>query len=86
MKAGERGSLMARLFNSREGFTVKDDKLPGRLYDPKPDGPDAGKRIFEEKAFQKAVELFYEMIGCDPETGRPSRGKLTELGLEWADE
>ncbi len=86
MKAGERGSLMARVFNSREGFTVKDDKLPGRLFDPKPDGPDAGKRIFKEKTFQKAVELLYEMIGCDPETGRPSRGKLTELGLEWADE
>jgi hypothetical protein len=23
------------------------------------------------------------MIGCDPETGRPHRGKLLELGLEW---
>lgn len=86
MKAGERGTLMARVFNSREGFTVKDDKLPGRLFDPKPDGPDAGKRIFEEKEFQKAVELLYAVIGCDPETGRPSRGKLIELGLEWADE
>jgi len=86
MKAGERGTVMARVFNSREGFTVKDDKLPGRLFDPKPDGPDAGKRIFEEKEFQKAVELLYAVIGCDPETGRPSRGKLIELGLEWADE
>jgi aldehyde:ferredoxin oxidoreductase len=86
MKAGERGTMMARAFNWREGFNVKDDQLPKRLFDPKPDGPDAGKKIFSAKDFNWAVNLFYEMTGCDPETGRPLRRKLIELGLEWVDE
>ena len=86
MKAGERGTLIARAFNSREGFTIKDDKLPKRLFNPKPDGPDAGRKIFEQEDFKKAIEMLYEMIGCDPKTGRPHRGKLLELGLGWVDE
>jgi aldehyde:ferredoxin oxidoreductase len=86
MKAAERGTMMARAFNSREGFTIKHDKLPKRLFDPKPDGPNAGKKIFEEKDFEQAIELFYDVTGCDPQTGRPHRGKLIELGLEWVDQ
>ncbi|MBW2428235.1 MAG: aldehyde ferredoxin oxidoreductase family protein [Deltaproteobacteria bacterium] len=83
MKSAERGSMMARAFNSREGFTIKDDRLPERLFDPKPDGPNAGQKIFEKNDFNRAVKMFYEMIGCDPATGRPHHGKLMELGLEW---
>lgn len=86
MKAAERGTMMARAFNCREGFTIKDDTLPRRLFDPKPNGPDAGKEIFEQGDFDRAVVQFYEIIGCDPETGRPHRGKLMELGLEWVDD
>ena len=86
MKAGERGTMMARAFNWREGFRVKNDRLPKRLFDPKPDGPNAGKKIFTAKDFNKAVKLFYEMIGCNPKTGRPHRGKLIELDLEWVEE
>ena len=86
MKAAERGSMMARAFNSREGFTIKEDRLPKRLYDPKPDGPKAGQKIFDEKDFNQAIETLYDAIGCDPRTGRPLRGKLIELGLEWVDE
>jgi aldehyde:ferredoxin oxidoreductase len=86
LNAAERGSMIARAFNSREGFTIEDDRLPKRLFDPKPDGPDSGRKIFEEEDFNRAVELFYEMIGCDPETGRPGRGKLMALGLDWVAE
>ncbi|MBT8363819.1 MAG: aldehyde ferredoxin oxidoreductase family protein [Deltaproteobacteria bacterium] len=86
MKSAERGSMMARAFNSREGFTIKDDRLPERLFDPKPDGPNAGQKIFEKNDFNRAVKMFYEMIGCDPATGRPHHGKLMELGLEWMEE
>jgi aldehyde:ferredoxin oxidoreductase len=86
MKSAERGTILARAFNSLEGFTIKDDRLPGRLYDPKPDGPNAGEAIFTEKDFQQGIELFYELIGCDPQTGRPHRRKLIELGLEWVEE
>jgi aldehyde:ferredoxin oxidoreductase len=86
MRAGERGTLIARTFNSREGFTIKDDRLPKRLFDPKPDGADAGKEIFSEADFVEATRLYYDMIGCDPDTGRPERAKLLELGLDWINE
>jgi aldehyde:ferredoxin oxidoreductase len=86
MNAAERGSMLARAFNSREGFSIKDDRLPRRLYDPKPDGPNSGHKIFEEKDFNQAVKLYYEMIGCDPDNGRPNHGKLMALGLDWVEE
>ena len=66
MKAAERASMMARAFNSREGFTIKDDLLPKRIFDPKPDGPNAGKKIFTEEDFYKAIWTLYEMMGVDP--------------------
>lgn len=31
----------------------------------------------------KAMETYYEMMGWDPETGVPGRGKLAELDLDW---
>ncbi|MGD9301327.1 MAG: aldehyde ferredoxin oxidoreductase family protein [Desulfobacterales bacterium] len=86
MRAAERASMLARAFNSREGFSIKDDRLPPRLFDPKPDGPESGKKIFEEEEFNRAIALYYEMISCDPGTGRPLRGKLLELDLEWVEE
>ena len=86
MRAAERGTMIARAFNSREGFGVNDDRLPQRLFDPKPDGANAGQQIFKEEDFNHAVRLYYEMIDCDPQTGRPGRAKLLELGLEWVAE
>ncbi len=85
MQAAERGSLLARAFNFREGFSVKDDRLPRRLFEPKPGGPEAGKQMFTPEDFTEAIRLFYEIIGCDPESGRPRRGKLMEMDLEWVD-
>ena len=86
LTAAERGSMLARAFNSREGFTIKDDRLPRRLFNPKPDGPGSGKKIFEEDDFNEAIALYYEMINCDSDTGRPSHEKLIELGLDWLEE
>jgi aldehyde:ferredoxin oxidoreductase len=86
MRAGERATLIARAFNSREGFTINNDQLPKRLFDPKPDGANAGQHIFREADFNQAVRLYYDMIGCDPDSGRPQRCKLLELGLEWIEE
>ena len=86
IKAAERATMMARAFNSREGYNINHDRLPKRLYDPKPDGPNAGKNIFNSTDFNNAVQAYYEMIGCDPETGRPHRGKLLELDLDWVED
>jgi aldehyde:ferredoxin oxidoreductase len=68
MRAGERGTMIARAFNSREGFSANNDRLPQRLFDPKPDGANAGKHIFKEEDFNEAIRLYYDMM---------------ELGLEW---
>jgi aldehyde:ferredoxin oxidoreductase len=86
MQAAERSSVLARAFNSREGFSVKDDRLPARLFDPKPNGPGAGARIFSEEEFKAAIAKYYAIIGCDAQTGRPSSAKLLEMDLEWVEE
>jgi aldehyde:ferredoxin oxidoreductase len=77
---------MARAFNSREGFGMADDRLPPRLFEPKPDGPRAGEIIFSPAAFDNALKQYYEITGCDAQTGRPVHSKLVELDLEWVGE
>jgi aldehyde:ferredoxin oxidoreductase len=81
MRIGERNNTLARLFNAREGFTPADDTLPGRLHEGIGNGALKGERIDPEQ-FLAARRLYYEMAGWDPETGRPTRAKLAELGLE----
>jgi hypothetical protein len=39
-------------------------------------------RAFEAEEFDRAVELLYEVAGCDSTTGKPPMGKLIELGLD----
>jgi aldehyde:ferredoxin oxidoreductase len=86
MAAGERSLMMARAFNYREGFRCRDDRLPDRLFDPKPDGPGAGQRIFSRADFDRALQRYHAAIGCDVQSGRPLTGKLLELGLEWVED
>ncbi|MBD3184033.1 aldehyde ferredoxin oxidoreductase, partial [Candidatus Poribacteria bacterium] len=82
MKAGERGTTMARAYNVREGFTKKDDIFPDRIYKAFPTGPLAGVEYGEDR-LSDAVNVYYDMMGWDKETGKPTRGKLQELGIEW---
>ena len=83
VKVAERGKALARVFNSREGFTAKDDRLPNRLHEAFEDGPLKGVRVDPDK-FAKAVRLYHQMEGWDPDTGWPTFAKLAELGIEWA--
>jgi len=83
LKVAERSKALARLFNCREGFTPKDDQLPKRLHEAFTSGPLKGVRIDPEK-FQRALRLYYQMEGWDPENGWPTFAKLAELGIEWA--
>jgi aldehyde:ferredoxin oxidoreductase len=82
-KVAERGAALARVFNCREGFTAKDDRLPKRLHEAFTGGPLKGVRI-DPETFDHALRLYYEMEGWDPETGWPTFAKLAELGIEWA--
>lgn len=83
IKVAERSKALARAFNCREGFTPKDDRLPERLHEPFASGPLAGVRV-EPELFAKALHLYHQMEGWDPETGWPTFAKLAELGIEWA--
>jgi aldehyde:ferredoxin oxidoreductase len=82
MKAGERGTTMARVFNLKEGLGRKDDTIPERFYEPIPSGPLKGEKI-NRKEFVDAISLYYAMMGWDSENGVPTRGRLEELELGW---
>jgi aldehyde:ferredoxin oxidoreductase len=82
-KVAERGAALARVINCREGFTPKDDLLPARLHEAFASGPLQGVRIDPEE-FGRALRLYHQMEGWDPETGWPTFAKLAELGIEWA--
>ena len=78
MKAGERAFNMQRVFNVREGFGKKDDRLPARfmeaLHTP------SGDAVCNEKEISDMVDMFYQMAGWDTD-GRPLPAKLHELAL-----
>lgn len=82
MELGERTVTMARLFNLREGLSSKDDYLPERLYEPLEKGTPREKVITKDE-FAQALKLYYEAMGWDPQTGVPTEGRLSFLGLDW---
>lgn len=82
MKLGERTINMARLFNIREGFTDLDDTIPEIFFSNFTEGPLKGKGALKKKDFFEAKKLRYELMGWD-DKGRPRRGKLIELDLDW---
>jgi len=82
MKVGERRANMLNAFNVREGARPQFDALPDRVYDAFEKGTTPGKRLDRDEIVA-AARSYYEMMGWDLETGRPSDGKLRELGLTW---
>ncbi|NQU75496.1 MAG: aldehyde ferredoxin oxidoreductase family protein [Planctomycetes bacterium] len=82
MKLGERRVNMMRQLNARRGFTRQDDRLPGRLNEPLPDGPSKGRRV-DPEAFAQMLDQYYDLMCWDRQTGNPTPAKLMELGLEW---
>lgn len=82
MKAGERKTNMLKQINARRGFTRADDILPERLYEPLPDGPAQGKCV-DRELFETMLDHYYDIMGWARESGNPTAGKLTELGLDW---
>ena len=78
MKSGERGWTIKRAINNRLGLTRANDKLPKALLEPYKEGGAAGYVI----PFAEMLEAYYEARGWDKVTGKPSKEKLVELGLE----
>ncbi len=80
MKVAERILTLARMFNVREGFTVADDTLPLRFYQPKTNGILADKPLDPEK-MERAKRYYYALMGWDVKTGVPLPEKLEELNI-----
>lgn len=76
---GERVTNVRQAFNIREGLTGP-FKYPDRMrgVPPKTVGPRAGTTFTHEEVYDDYLEL----MGWDKSTGRPSRARLLELGLE----
>ncbi len=85
MKTGQRILTMARVFNLREGFTVADDWLPPRMFQPATSGPLANTAV-DKEGLKAARSLFYAMMGWDRETGVPTTDTLGELDIAWVEE
>jgi aldehyde:ferredoxin oxidoreductase len=81
-KTGECVYNLVRAYNVREGQTRANDVLPDRLHDePLPEGPGKGMVISRE-GFNTYLDTYYDLRGWDKATGKPTREKLSELGLE----
>ncbi|WP_455141127.1 aldehyde ferredoxin oxidoreductase family protein [Candidatus Hodarchaeum mangrovi] len=83
LEIGERIVTIERMFNNREGFTRKDDKLPERFFkEPTPLGFPIvkGKKIEKEK-FTKMLDEYYHLHGWNI-NGIPSKETLRKLGIE----
>ncbi|MBN2500693.1 MAG: hypothetical protein JXB38_07955, partial [Anaerolineales bacterium] len=85
LRAGERGYIMARAFNAREGFTAADDKLPERFFQAYTEDP-SEDNVLPQAEFDQARKDFYSILGWDHETAAPTEWKLRELGLGWVAE
>jgi aldehyde:ferredoxin oxidoreductase len=79
-RIGERISTIRQAINVREGLTPKDFKMPGRTVGDPPlkEGPTANISV----DVNTMVAEYYNAMGWDFETGKPSKKKLLELGLE----
>jgi len=78
MKSGERGWNLKRAINNRLGLTRANDKLPRALLEPYQEGGSAGF----VPDLPAMLAAYYEARGWDAETGKPTRRRLMELGLE----
>jgi len=77
---GDRIATMRQAFNVREGFKLSDFKYPDRVLGKPPlkSGPLANVTIHPEVQ----VAEYFKSMDWDLNTGKPTRNKLIELGLE----
>lgn len=82
LQIGNRTATMARLFLSREGFTIEDDRLSKRMAEAHDSGPIAG-RVLRDEDIRQAVETYFRIMDWDSQ-GIPSGTSIEAMGLSWA--
>ena len=81
MRFGRRIGAIFRAFNLRCGIGNELER-PSKRYGSTPiDGPAKGQSI--EKHWDRMLDLWYEGMGYDRASGRPTAETLRALGLEW---
>jgi aldehyde:ferredoxin oxidoreductase len=80
VRVGERILTLTRLFNIREGFTVADDEMPKRFYQPKTDGVLADISL-DPAEFARARSYYYALMGWDA-NGVPLPERVEGLYIE----
>jgi len=80
LEAGERIANIRQAFNIREGLKPRDFKVPNRVLGRPPldAGPVAGRSVDIETLGRD----YLLAMDWDPDSGKPSKSKLQELGLE----
>jgi aldehyde:ferredoxin oxidoreductase len=77
---GRRIVNLLRVFNLRHGLKPEMERPSIRYSETPKDGPVKGKAI--QPYFDFMVRIYREMMGWDPETGRPLPQTLKSVGLE----
>ncbi len=81
MRFGRRIAAIFRAFNLRCGIGGELER-PSKRYGSTPvDGPAKGQSI--EKHWERMLDLWYEGMGYDRASGRPTPETLRAVGLEW---
>jgi aldehyde:ferredoxin oxidoreductase len=84
-EVGARRLNLFRVFNAREGFGRKDDKLPKKFFKALTGtGPTAGFTLTHEE-IDTAIDEYYKLAGWTAE-GIPTPETLKQFDLEWATE
>lgn len=81
-KAGERINTIAKLINTREGLSRKDDTLPWKVMNQpiQDDGPAKGAVVTQDE-LDLLLDDYYTARGWNVE-GVPTKAKLQELGMK----
>ena len=81
VRIGERTSNLQRLFNTREGFSKKDDSIPDRAKQRPLFGAYQDEDRCVVKDYKGMLDEYYKARGWDIETGIPTKEKLLELKI-----
>jgi aldehyde:ferredoxin oxidoreductase len=81
VRIGERTNNLQRLFNTREGFSKKDDSIPDRAKQRPLFGAYQDEDRCIIKDYEGMLDEYYEARGWNTETGIPTKEKLLELKI-----
>jgi aldehyde:ferredoxin oxidoreductase len=85
VKVGERRLNLLRVFNAREGFSRKDDRLPKKFFKPLGGKGPTALTALDPVEIETAMDIYYDLLGWTRE-GNPTAAKMHDLGIGWAAE